>query len=375
MTEKNSYISFFQDLYKRQGQKFKFHAHTIEEFELWKKEGRQELKRIFGLDTLEDIVKEIDPYFGYSQQNIRRAEDWVTEQGYTRCKYELETLPGIFMPFHVLVPDKENLREKYPAVIALPPHGGNKETVAGIPSCKEAAEQMEKNPGQSYGRQFAENGYIVFCPDMSGFGERKEPYSREDLVNMTEVKEDPLGSSCKDLAQTAEALGLSIQALIVWDLMRLLDYIYTCEIVDTERICCAGFSGGGQYSMWLAALDDRITSVVISGYVHSYYDSILDTHLCPCNYAPSLWKWGDISDVCSLIAPRPMYVENGLSDIESGPNGIEAPKEQVKKIREAYSLFNSSDLVMHEIFEGPHMWYGKRVISFLNRATGKTKEN
>ena len=32
----------------------------------------------------------------------------------------------------------------------------------------------------------------------------------------------------------------------------------------------------------------------------------------PCNYAPGLWQLGDISYICSLIAPRPLFIENGL---------------------------------------------------------------
>ena len=68
--------------------------------------------------------------------------------------------------------------------------------------------------------------------------------------------------------------------------------------------------------MWLAAMDERIRLAVISGYIHGYYDSILECHLCPCNYAPSLWLLGDISDICALIAPRPLFAENGTEDVK-----------------------------------------------------------
>ena len=40
--------------------------------------------------------------------------------------------------------------------------------------------------------------------------------------------------------------------------------------------------------MWLAAMDDRINLAVISGYLHSYYESMFHSHLCCCNYFPCL---------------------------------------------------------------------------------------
>ena len=110
--------------------------------------------------------------------------------------------------------------------------------------------------------------------------------------------------------------------------------------------------------MWLSAMDDRISRTAVSGYVHGYYDSMLDTHLCPCNYAPDLWLLGDISDICSLIAPRPLYVESGRLDVENGSKGIEGSKEQIEKIRRAYRIFGKEDALTHAIFEGGHMWYG-----------------
>lgn len=166
----------------------------------------------------------------------------------------------------------------------------------------------------------------------------------------------------KNLAQTAEALGLSFTALELWELQRLLDFACDCPEVlwdeDGPSVGCAGFSGGGQYSMWLGAMDDRIRICVVSGYVHGYLDSLLDCHLCPCNYAPGLWKLGDISDICSLIAPRPLFVENGTEDVENGPLGIEGPKNQVEKIKKAYQIFEKEDLPEHSTPKGPHRWYG-----------------
>lgn len=192
---------------------------------------------------------------------------------------------------------------------------------------------------------------MVFCPDPPGYGERAETGGSS------------LDSSCRDLSQTSEALGLSLTALEIWELQRLLDFAchtpYLAADESGPRIGCVGFSGGGRSCMWLATMDDRIRLAVVSGYVHGYFDSILSCHFCPCNFAPRLWTLGDISDICSLIAPRPLFIENGIQDGNNGPRGIEGPKEQVKKIREAYELLGKSELLIHNMPEGGHKWYGE----------------
>jgi dienelactone hydrolase len=279
-----------------------------------------------------------------------------------RRKYVLQTLPEVFMPFYMLIPDHVDANMPSRAMIVIPAHGANKNTVCGVAETPEEQEKIFEAPRECYGREFAQQGYVVFCPDPPGYGERVEPLNREDTVFDPSQKRSSLDSSCKDLSQTAEAFGLSLTALEVHDLQKLLDFACGCEEVkqqeDHALIGCAGFSGGGQYAMWLAALDARICTAVVSGYIHSYYDSLLYCHMCPCNYAPDLWTLGDISDICSMIAPRPLFVENGTEDVENGPNGISGPQKQVEKIRNAYAVFHAEDQLVHYTPHGAHQWYG-----------------
>lgn len=345
---KYSYKAFFQHVYKQQGQKYAYKAKSEEEHAVWKQEFRAALRAKLGLDFLETMRIESPSVI---------LEETVEEAAYMRYKYILETLPDVYMPFYMLVP--HDVREPKPAVIAIPAHGANKDTVAGVRSCPQVIEKLERTPKEAYGHHLAMKGYVVFCPDPPGYGERQEGFSREDYTWMSDTSYNPMGNSCRDLSQTSEALGMSMTALEIWDMMRLVDYAESCECVDREQISCARFSGGGQYTMWLAALDDRIQKAAVSGYVHGYYDSMLDSHLCPCNYAPDLWLLGDISDICSLIAPRPLFVENGTTDVLDGPRGIIGPIEQVDAIRKAYQVFGCEERLVHHIFEDTHMWTGE----------------
>lgn len=380
-----SYGNFFKNLYKSLGQTYTFQARTVQEAVRWQETFRSALRETLGLKLLEELAGERKSGLqeGSTAAGSGTLLECVREEGYTRYKFRLETLPGVAMPFYMLVPEGVTAQNPARAVIAIPAHGANKDTVAGVPANEAVREKLSRAPKEAYGLAFVKRGYVAFCPDPPGYGERLEPEAREDLAfrrttvmasedggHQKDSVQDPLGCSCKNLAQTAEALGFSLTALEIWDLMRLVDFAINRPEVDAKRIASAGFSGGGQYAMWLAAMDQRIAAAAVSGYVHGYYDSILDVHLCPCNYAPMLWRLGDISDICSLIAPRPLFVENGLQDPLNGYRGIAGPREQVERIREAYRLYGKEDCLQHATPEGSHQWYGE-CYEFLDQALHK----
>lgn len=353
MKTEYSYLGFFQTLYQKQKRISVKEANNLEELFRWRARLSEELTELLGIRQLQEYEKT------YRGQNLKAEElETVKEDGYLRKKYRIETLPQVFMPFYMLIPDTVSEDKKYAAILALPAHGANKDTVAGVIHNEEVREKLKKTPKESYGKEFVKMGYVVFCPDPPGYGERIEPLPNEDRAFIPEFQQSVLGGSCKNLAQTAEALGLTFQGLVLWDLMCLADFAMNHSLVDISRIGCAGFSGGGLYTLWLAAMDERIKLAVISGYLHGYYDSILDTHLCPCNYLPKLWQKADICDLVSLIAPRYLFIENGYNDVLNGHRGIIDPKEQAGHIRKAYQLYGMPERFVHQPFEGKHEWYG-----------------
>lgn len=354
-----SYLNFFRKVYRETGQEFSFCAKDTDAFFAWRKKLRSALWDCLGFHVLERFAGQL------SEKEKRVVQKGrVQEDGYCRYDYEMQTLPEVWMPFFVLVPNGVDGQHPTPAMLTIPAHNANRNIVCGVAATIEEEKKLADAPLECYGKEYAKQGYLVFCPELPGFGERIEPVTG---------KKSSLICSCSDLSEIAEALGFSLAALEVWDLMRLLDYACTrpevarqaadpAESVLKEnrkrlRIGCTGFSGGGLQTMWLAALDDRVQLAVISGYVHSYYDSILKCHRCACNFVPNLWKLCDISDICSLIAPRPLYMENGISDSQNGWDGIEGPIRQVEKIRSAYALFDARDRVVHYTPEGIHRWY------------------
>ncbi len=335
------------DTYNLNSRKYKLCAENVPEFKGWKKTLVPKLQNLLGIANLKK-----------TNLNPKIIETKVFTD-FTRKKVVLETEKDVFMPMYILIPNSIKPGEKIPCVIAPHGHGcGGKEGTAGrydIPIIKESIEKYNCD----YGIKLVKQGYIVFCNDARGFGERRE------WMDQGNSNEDLLKCSCNTINNAAISLGKSLLGMMVWDLIRIIDYIETLDYCNSSKIACLGFSGGGLQSLWLSALDERIKIAIISGYFHSFKGSIMATNFCGCNFVPNLWKAVDIGDLGALIAPRPLLIESGTDDPLNGSRGIIDVKEQISITKHAYNILNSDDKIYHHIFKGSHIFNGEKVNDFL----------
>ncbi|MBR1736202.1 MAG: hypothetical protein IJ736_04180 [Firmicutes bacterium] len=318
---------YFKFRFDENYRKFGFKGKNIEDHKKWKEEIRERISKTIGLDKM---IK--------CEKDVKKTESKEFDE-YIREKYIMKTQPYIEVPFYVLFP-KKNKNDR--AVITLHGHGSDgKSLLVG-----EKTEELEKSERFNYGYalEMVKRGYTVFVPDMCASGER-----REENVDITK-------SSCNDVNNAAVSLGFSLRGLIMWDILRLLDYID--EDYDFKGIDCVGFSGGGLSSLWLSALDDRIENTIVSGYYHGIRDTILYNNLCGCNFVPNLWEMIDICDLGIMIAPRKLAVEVGKDDNLNGERGIVSFYEQVKETKKVYEMYNRGDNFKEFVGEGKHQWYG-----------------
>jgi dienelactone hydrolase len=327
-----------------------FHAQSVDEWRIWRKELQGTLHRLLGLDMM--IPTALNP----------RVTETVQCEGYRRERVEIDTEPGVTMPLYVLVPDGIE-GHPVPAVIAAHGHdSAGKLPIAGIGDDPQVAERIDKYH-YNYGQEAARNGYIVFCPDARGFGERRESFFQgaDQLFN----------SSCHQLAHMALPLGLTVAGMWTWDLMRLLDYIGARPECAGQPVACIGLSGGGLQTLWLAALDERVACAIVSGYFYGVKDSLLTlSNNCDCNYVPHLWETADMGDLGALIAPRPLLIESGLQDPLNGSRGIDNVLEQYAIAQQAYSLLDAKEHLGINLFDGPHMWHGAQMLPWLREWLG-----
>ena len=309
---------------------------------VWQIEARAALCNILGLNHLKAVAPNAV------------LRETVQEDGYSREEWRIETEESVWMPFSLLIPDGM----VSPAPLVICPHGhgsGGRAMVAGRHDLPGISEAITRYRGD-YGVQMARAGLIAACPDARGFGERREAGLQGD--------DEALGSSCRQILLAAAPLGLSVQGLQTWDLMRLLDYLLTDSRTDSQRVGGAGLSGGGMQLLDFAALDTRVKASVVSGYFYGVREShqVLNNN-CACNLVPRLWESFDMGDIAALIAPRHLFIETGDSDGLNGASGIANVTPQIKIAQNVFTLLGGD--LRHDIFSGPHRWHGEDSVAWL----------
>ena len=327
-------------------QKLAYSATDAKSHRAWRSRLLKKAKQITGYDTMQTCS--LNP----------RVTETVKVGRLVRRRIEIDTEPGVTMPFYEL----RLADAKGPAVPVICCHGhasGGKYAPAGRDDIPQIKKQIAEY-NYDYGVTLAEAGYVTFCPDARGFGERQEWLYKHDL----------LLQSCQFLNAMAYPLGQTVTGMWAWDLSRLIDYIETRDDCHGDRVACVGLSGGGLQTLWVSALDDRIKAAVVSGYFYGYRESLLDKLCCFCNYVPHLYENADIGDIGALIAPRPLMIETGDEDPLNGASNLKNVRPQVAQTRRAYKTLDAAGNLKHVIFNGPHKWHGQQVPAFLKKHVG-----
>lgn len=134
----------------------------------------------------------------------------------------------------------------------------------------------------------------------------------------------------------------------LWDLMRCVDYLESLPMVDKSRIGCAGLSLGGEMSMWLGAMDQRMKVTVSSGFL-TYMDQMEQDH-CMCWKFDGLRELVDFPDIYSMIAPRFLQCQNGLKEPPTAfvPGLAKKALAEIEVIYQDFDQKNKVELIIHE---------------------------
>ena len=207
----------------------------------------------------------------------------VKRPGFTVHKVLYQSRPDVYVTSLLYVPDGEG---PFPAVIHM--HGHNREG--------KFAERV-----QSLSMDLVLSGYVVLAVDAFG------TYERATRCYNGEYHGGFLGSSLFNL-------GESLMGQQVVDNMRGVDLLQSLPYVKKDRIGATGASGGGNQTMWLSAMDERIAAampVVSVGSFSSYVSGIN----CVCELLPDGLTLTEEAGVLALIAPRPLRIGNALYDV------------------------------------------------------------
>src|SRR5262245_23582846 len=272
--------------------------------------------------------------------------------GYAREQILFWSRPELQVFGYLLVPD--NFQRPGPVMICLPGHGRGVDDIVGID--KEGKQRKRYGGYQNdFALQCVPHGIAAFAIEQLGFGHRRDDAAR---------KSSPEKSSCQPAAGAALMLGETMAGWRTWDVMRAIDYLETREEIDSKRIGCMGISGGGTVTLYAAAVEPRIRLAFLSGAFCTFQQSIFSIAHCIDNYVPGILKLAEASDIAGLIAPRPLFVENGEQDSIFPVDGTRLAFEKTRSI---YRMLDKEENLALEDFPGKHEFWGKKGFEFVKR--------
>ncbi|SHF74289.1 hypothetical protein SAMN05443549_101197 [Flavobacterium fluvii] len=138
--------------------------------------------------------------------------------------------------------------------------------------------------------------------------------------------------------------------------IRLLDYLSTIKNADISRVGVTGGSGGGSHTMFLSALDDRITVSAPVVMVSSHFSGG-----CPCESGRGIHLCGNgtnNAEISAMMAPKPQLIVSDGKDWT-----LAVPELEFPFIQRTYELYGKKNLVENAHFakEGHDFGVSKRM--------------
>lgn len=241
-------------------------------------------------------------------------------KGYTVKNITFQTRPGVYATANLYVPEGKG---PYPGVINVLGHW--------------TKGKIDPNGPQGVGHTLASNGYVCLTIDPWGAGERATKHG------IFEYHGTNLGASLMNI-------GESLLGVQVSDNMRAADLLISLPYVDGDKLGVTGASGGGNQTMWFAALDERIKASVPVVSVGSFESYIMGSN-CICELLIDGFTLSEEAAVLALAnAVMPCNHQK-----DSNPTFF--PSEMLRtytNAREVFKMMGKEDHIAYRIFDLTH---------------------
>jgi predicted esterase len=107
---------------------------------------------------------------------------------------------------------------------------------------------------------------------------------------------------------------------------------------------------------------------MIAGAFSTYRASYYAMPHCLCQCMPEMMRFGEMSDVVALHAPRPVLLINGIED-KIFP--IDAARQGYKKLQQVYQVLGAQENIDADFFQGGHRWSNNKSLAFLKQHFGE----
>ena len=345
---------YLKGVYAEKNRHFSFRPESPGGFQRWQAAARRALRKLIGLENIAKHVATHKPTVKLDDKLLDRKE-------YTIRKGQIETEPNIRIPFWLLRPNG-----KGPFPLAVLPHGHDRhghDTYAGIYHGKAHRAKSLAQDGD-VAVQAAKRGFVAIAPAIRGLATAANGVP--DVFNRHGNRD------CRSHFMHCLLAGRTAVGERVWDMSRLIDWAVELPEVNAKKVLMMGNSGGGVVTMYASACDERVSIAVPScsfSVIASRKGRI--TH-CDCCAIPGILRWGELYDVCGLIAPRHLLAVNGVKDKLHTATDINRSAARVGAIFKAAGVV---DRFQHRWGQAGHRFYKDLMWPFVKKATHSSEAN
>ena len=301
-------------------------------------DGRKKLIELLGVSQIEKYATNN----AISVEYDRYADDLCAKE----IKFYFESEKDVFVPCYLFIPEHT---KPLPLIVAL--HGHSTGAHVAMGRKKYPIDEATINEQScDFVKQSIKNGYATLSVEQRGFGERGG---------------NETGARCSHAAMQALLLGRTLLGERVWDTKCAIDTTVKnfSKYINTEKIICLGYSGGGTVATYLSAINESISGAVIASAVSRFRDSIGAVPHCACNYVPKIARFFDMGEICQLIAPKNLLIVSGDNDKIFPAGGA---SYCVKTAALAYKAYDAEQKIHHIITSGGHRFYPSEIWQYIN---------
>ncbi len=289
---------------------------SIAEWKTQRTTMRKQLAEMLGLDPMPERTP----------LNVTKTGE-LEHDGVIVEKLHYQSMPGLYVTANFYRPAK--VEGKLPAILYVCGHANVK--------AKDGTPLGNKTGYHHHGLWFAQHGYVCLIID---------------TVQLGEIAGEHHGTYSKGRWWWMSR-GYTPAGVEAWNGMRGIDYLVSRPEVDAERIGVTGRSGGGAYSWWIAALDDRIKVAAPTAGITTLHNHVVDGAVeghCDCMFMVNTYRW-DYDRVAALVAPRPLLICNTDKDGIFPLDGVYAVYASTRRL---YKALGAEAKIGLQIAEGPH---------------------
>lgn len=260
-----------------------------------------------------------------------------------------------------------------PGVLGLHCHGGvkffGKEKITRYGAGQHPmmrAHQAQYYGGAAWANELAKRGYVVLVHDAFPFASRRVRLSdvpeamRNGLADLDPTDETGILAYNQWAAQHESVMAKSLFcAGVTWPGVFLnedrvaLSVLCARPEVDAARVGCAGLSGGGMRTTFLAGADERVACAVCVGMMTTWRDYLLHKAINHTwmVYVPLLPRDLDYPEILGLRVPLPTLV---LNDRDDSLFTLPEMQRADRILAEVYAKAGAAERYRCSFYDGPH---------------------